>query len=226
GLHHLVYEVVDNSVDEALAGHADTIQVTLQKDGGVRVEDKGRGIPVAMHPTENKPTIEVVMTVLHAGGKFGGGGYAVSGGLHGVGVSVVNALSSRVEAEIHRDGYIWKISFKNGGVLDEALQEVGTTDKTGTTVTFYPDAEIFETTNFDFETLRGRFQQMAFLNKGLRITLTDEREEMAETITADEIAGETDNETLADAEAELQSEEDDETTSAEDTVRRVDYLYE
>src|SRR5699024_10240038 len=229
GLHHLVYEVVDNSVDEALAGHADTIQITLQKDGGVRVEDNGRGIPVAMHPTENKPTIEVVMTVLHAGGKFGGGGYAVSGGLHGVGVSVVNALSSRVEAEIHRDGYIWKISFKNGGVLDEALQEVGTTDKTGTTVTFYPDAEIFDTTEFDFETLRGRFQQMAFLNKGLRITQTDERDHMVETAAADEIAGETDTETLVEASAEIQADDDGEadgTEDAEDSIRMVDYMYE
>ncbi|NWN89178.1 MAG: DNA gyrase subunit B, partial [Micrococcaceae bacterium] len=228
GLHHLVYEVVDNSVDEALAGHADTIQVTLQKDGGVRVEDNGRGIPVAMHPTENKPTVEVVMTVLHAGGKFGGGGYAVSGGLHGVGVSVVNALSSRVVTEIHRDGSIWKISFKNGGLLDDALQQAGTTDRTGTTLTFYPDEEIFETTYFDFETLRARFQQMAFLNKGLRITLTDERDEVVEVSTADEIAGETDNETLVDAEAELQSDDASEEAEedAEDAVRRVDYLYE
>ena len=228
GLHHLVYEVVDNSVDEALAGHADTIDVTLQKDGGVRVEDNGRGIPVAMHPTENKPTVEVVMTVLHAGGKFGGGGYAVSGGLHGVGVSVVNALSSRVVTEIHRDGSIWKISFKNGGLLDDALQQAGTTDRTGTTLTFYPDEEIFETTYFDFETLRARFQQMAFLNKGLRITLTDERDEVVEVSTADEIAGETDNETLVDAEAELQSDDASEEAGedAEDAVRRVDYLYE
>ena len=225
GLHHLVYEVVDNSVDEALAGHADTIHVTIQKDGGVRVEDNGRGIPVAMHPTENKPTVEVVMTVLHAGGKFGGGGYAVSGGLHGVGISVVNALSSRVDVCISRDGYLWDISFKNGGMLDAALQQGESSETTGTTLTFYPDTEIFETTDFDFETLRARFQQMAFLNKGLRITLTDEREQMAETITADEIAGETDNETLAEAEAELQS-EDDEATAAEETVRRVDYLYE
>ncbi|WP_343957064.1 DNA topoisomerase (ATP-hydrolyzing) subunit B [Yaniella flava] len=228
GLHHLVYEVVDNSVDEALAGHADTINVTLQKDGGVRVEDNGRGIPVAMHPTENKPTVEVVMTVLHAGGKFGGGGYAVSGGLHGVGVSVVNALSSRVVTEIHREGSIWKISFKNGGLLDDALQQAGTTDRTGTTLTFYPDEEIFETTYFDFETLRARFQQMAFLNKGLRITLTDERDEVSEVSTADEIAGETDNETLVDAEAELQSDDafDETGEDTEDAIRRVDYLYE
>src|SRR5699024_59331 len=227
GLHHLVYEVVDNSVDEALAGHADTIHVTLQKDGGVRVEDNGRGIPVAMHPTENKPTVEVVMTVLHAGGKFGGGGYAVSGGLHGVGISVVNALSERVHVGICRDGYLWDISFKNGGMLDDALQQGEPTNKNGTTLTFYPNPEIFETTVFDFETLRARFQQMAFLNKGLRITLTDERENVTETDITDEIAGETDNETLADAEAELQSEGDDgEAAPAESTVRRVDYMYE
>jgi len=226
GLHHLVYEVVDNSVDEALAGYADTINVVLQKDGGVRVEDNGRGIPVEMHPTENKPTVEVVMTVLHAGGKFGGGGYAVSGGLHGVGVSVVNALSARVETEIRRDGHIWKISFKNGGILDTALQEVGTTDETGTTQTFYPDPEIFETTYFDFETIRARFQQMAFLNKGLRITLTDEREIIEETTYADEIAGETDSETLADAEAEIQADGDETAEATENTVRMVDYLYE
>lgn len=227
GLHHLVYEVVDNSVDEALAGHADTIHVTLQKDGGVRVEDNGRGIPVAMHPTENKPTVEVVMTVLHAGGKFGGGGYAVSGGLHGVGISVVNALSERVHVGICRDGYLWDISFKNGGMLDDALQQGEPTNKNGTTLTFYPDPEIFDTTVFDFETLRARFQQMAFLNKGLRITLTDEREDVIETVTTDEIAGETENETLADAEAELQSEGDDgEAAPAESTVRRVDYMYE
>src|SRR5699024_2180793 len=146
------------------------------------------------------PTVEVVMTVLHAGGKFGGGGYAVSGGLHGVSVSVVNALSARVETEIHRQGYIWNISFKNGGMLDNALQQGGTTDQTGTIVTFYPDPEIFETTYFDFETLRARFQQMAFLNKGLRLTLTDEREQAVETTTnADEIAGEANGETLAEA---------------------------
>lgn len=228
GLHHLVYEVVDNSVDEALAGHADTIHVNLQKDGGVRVQDNGRGIPVDMHPTENKPTVEVVMTVLHAGGKFGGGGYAVSGGLHGVGVSVVNALSARVETEIHRQGYIWNISFKNGGMLDNALQQGGTTDQTGTIVTFYPDPEIFETTYFDFETLRARFQQMAFLNKGLRLTLTDEREAAVETTSsADEIAGETTTETLADAEAEIQAEDGVEAAEEPETaVRRVDYMYE
>ncbi|MGQ3382893.1 MULTISPECIES: DNA topoisomerase (ATP-hydrolyzing) subunit B [Glutamicibacter] len=175
GLHHLVYEVVDNSVDEALAGYCDTINVTLQADGGVRCEDNGRGIPVDVHPTEGKPTVEVVMTILHAGGKFGGGGYAVSGGLHGVGISVVNALSRRVDTVVRRQGHAWRISFGNGGVTTSPLTQGEETELTGTSQTFYPDPEIFETTEFDFETLRARFQQMAFLNKGLRITLTDER---------------------------------------------------
>ncbi|MBD8042407.1 DNA topoisomerase (ATP-hydrolyzing) subunit B [Arthrobacter sp. Sa2BUA2] len=175
GLHHLVYEVVDNSVDEALAGFCDRIDVTLQADGGVRVSDNGRGIPVDMHPTENMPTVQVVMTILHAGGKFGGGGYAVSGGLHGVGISVVNALSARVETEIKRQGFVWRQSFENGGHPVGGLRQGDPTDETGTTQTFYPDPEIFESTEFDFETLRARFQQMAFLNKGLRIVLTDER---------------------------------------------------
>jgi len=175
GLHHLVYEVVDNSVDEALAGYCDTINVTLQADGGVRCEDNGRGIPVDVHPTEGKPTVEVVMTILHAGGKFGGGGYAVSGGLHGVGISVVNALSRRVDTVVRRQGHAWRISFGNGGVTTSPLTQGEATEATGTSQTFYPDPEIFETTEFDFETLRARFQQMAFLNKGLRITLTDER---------------------------------------------------
>ncbi|PTT70522.1 DNA topoisomerase (ATP-hydrolyzing) subunit B [Arthrobacter sp. HMWF013] len=175
GLHHLVYEVVDNSVDEALAGYCTHIEVVLQADGGVKVVDDGRGIPVDMHPTEHKPTVEVVMTILHAGGKFGGGGYAVSGGLHGVGISVVNALSSRVDTEVRRQGHVWRMSFADGGKPQGGLVQGQETDKTGTTQTFYPDAGIFESTEFDFETLRARFQQMAFLNKGLRITLTDER---------------------------------------------------
>lgn len=175
GLHHLVYEVVDNSVDEALAGYCTHIEVVLQADGGVKVVDDGRGIPVDMHPTEHKPTVEVVMTILHAGGKFGGGGYAVSGGLHGVGISVVNALSSRVDTEVRRQGHVWRMSFADGGKPQGGLVQGEETDKTGTTQTFYPDAGIFESTEFDFETLRARFQQMAFLNKGLRITLTDER---------------------------------------------------
>jgi DNA gyrase subunit B len=175
GLHHLVYEVVDNSVDEALAGYCTHIEVVLQADGGVKVVDDGRGIPVDMHPTEHKPTVEVVMTILHAGGKFGGGGYAVSGGLHGVGISVVNALSSRVDTEVRRQGNVWRMSFADGGKPQGGLVKGEATDTTGTTQTFYPDAGIFESTDFDFETLRARFQQMAFLNKGLRITLTDER---------------------------------------------------
>jgi DNA gyrase subunit B len=175
GLHHLVYEVVDNSVDEALAGYCDTIDVTLLADGGVRVRDNGRGIPVDMHPTEGRPTVQVVMTILHAGGKFGGGGYAVSGGLHGVGISVVNALSRRVETEVRRQGFVWHQSFADGGKPVGDLRKGEPTEETGTVQTFWPDPEIFEVTEFDFETLRARFQQMAFLNKGLKITLTDER---------------------------------------------------
>ncbi|WP_431813574.1 DNA topoisomerase (ATP-hydrolyzing) subunit B [Kocuria sp. cx-455] len=186
GLHHLVYEVVDNSVDEALAGYCDHIEITLQADGGVRVSDNGRGIPVDMHPSEGKPTVEVVMTILHAGGKFGGGGYAVSGGLHGVGISVVNALSSRVSTVVRRQGYEWRMNFAHGGVPQGQLQQGEATEETGTTQTFYPDPEIFETVDFDFETLRARFQQMAFLNRGLRITLTDERQKDE---SGEEIAG-------------------------------------
>ncbi|ROR96675.1 DNA gyrase subunit B [Salana multivorans] len=186
GLHHLVYEVVDNSVDEALAGYCDHIEVTLLADGGVRVVDNGRGIPVAIHPTEGKPTIEVVMTILHAGGKFGGGGYAVSGGLHGVGISVVNALSSRVESVVKRDGYTWRMTFTDGGKPLGGIERGEATAETGTSQTFWPDPTIFETTDFDFETLRVRFQQYAFLNKGLRITLTDERAEEER----DEVVGE------------------------------------
>ena len=177
GLHHLVYEVVDNSVDEALAGYCDTITVTLLADGGVRVTDNGRGIPVDMHPTEGKPTVEVVMTILHAGGKFGGGGYAVSGGLHGVGISVVNALSYKVETEVKRQGHVWRQTFADGGKPQGTLVKGEETDETGTQQTFWADPTIFETTDFDYETLRARFQQMAFLNKGLSITLTDERPE-------------------------------------------------
>ena len=189
GLHHLVYEVVDNSVDEALAGYASHIEVTIQADGGVRVQDDGRGIPVDDHPTEHKSTVEVVMTVLHAGGKFGGGGYAVSGGLHGVGISVVNALSKKVITEVHRQGYSWHISFANGGIPDSPLRRGKASQKTGTIQTFYPDPEIFETVEFDFETLRARFQQMAFLNKGLTISLTDERDQFE---GGDEVAEEED----------------------------------
>ncbi|WP_286157468.1 DNA topoisomerase (ATP-hydrolyzing) subunit B [Streptosporangium nondiastaticum] len=174
GLHHLVYEVVDNSVDEALAGHADTIDVTILSDGGVRVVDNGRGIPVGIVPSEGKPAVEVVLTVLHAGGKFGGGGYAVSGGLHGVGVSVVNALSTRVAVEVKTDGYRWTQDYKLG-VPTAPLQQNEATDEHGTSVTFWADGDIFETTEYSFETLSRRFQEMAFLNKGLTISLTDER---------------------------------------------------
>ena len=179
GLHHLVYEVVDNSVDEALAGYCTHIEVVLQADGGVKVTDDGRGIPVDIHPSEGKPTVEVVMTILHAGGKFGGGGYAVSGGLHGVGISVVNALSSRVDTEVRRQGHVWRMSFADGGKPQGGLVKGEEADETGTSQTFYPDPSIFESVEFDFETLRARFQQMAFLNKGLKITLTDERQAAA-----------------------------------------------
>ncbi|WP_127791733.1 DNA topoisomerase (ATP-hydrolyzing) subunit B [Agromyces sp. LHK192] len=176
GLHHLVYEIVDNSVDEALAGYATDIDVTILADGAVRVIDNGRGIPVDIHKTEGRSTVEVVLTVLHAGGKFGGGGYAVSGGLHGVGSSVVNALSTRLEVEVKRQGHVWRQQYRVGVPdaplsQDESIPE----SETGTTITFWPSPDIFETVEFDYETLRTRFQQYAFLNKGLRITLTDLR---------------------------------------------------
>lgn len=174
GLHHLVYEIVDNSVDEALAGHCDFIDVTILANGGLRCIDNGRGIPVDIHPVEQKSTVEVVLTVLHAGGKFGGGGYAVSGGLHGVGSSVVNALSTHLEVEVRRQGNVYRQSY-NSGVPEAPLVKEEASDITGTTITFWPNAEIFETVIFDYETLRARFQQMTFLNKGLTISLTDER---------------------------------------------------
>ena len=177
GLHHLVYEIVDNSVDEALAGYADTIDVTILADGGIRVVDNGRGIPVDPHSSDpTKSTVEVVLTILHAGGKFGGGAYAVSGGLHGVGSSVVNALSTRFEVEVKQKGHVWRHLFADGGMPQQALVKGEATSETGTTITFWPDATIFtETVDFDYDTLRTRFQQMAFLNKGLRIALRDER---------------------------------------------------
>ncbi|HRW20018.1 MAG TPA: DNA topoisomerase (ATP-hydrolyzing) subunit B [Dermatophilaceae bacterium] len=174
GLHHLVYEIVDNAVDEALAGEADTVDVTLLADGGVRVRDNGRGIPTGMNEAYGISTVELVLTQLHAGGKFGGGGYKVSGGLHGVGSSVVNALSSRLDAEIRQKGHAFRMTFDHGVPVAPLAREEAT-DETGTTITFWANGEIFETTTYDFETLRARFQQMAFLNKGLRITLTDER---------------------------------------------------
>ena len=174
GLHHLVYEVVDNSVDEALAGYCTEISVTLLADGGVRVIDNGRGIPVDIHPVEKKPALEVVLTVLHAGGKFGDGGYSVSGGLHGVGISVVNALSSNLTVVVQRDGFVWEQSYKLGVPTSPVEKGVATT-KTGTEVTFWPSVDIFETTDFSFEILSTRFREMAFLNKGLKIKLRDER---------------------------------------------------
>ena len=176
GLHHLVYEIVDNAVDEALAGYATEVHVTLLADGGVRVQDNGRGIPTDIHPVEGVSAVELVLTQLHAGGKFGGGGYKVSGGLHGVGSSVVNALSTRLEAEVRQKGHVFRMAFDHG-VPTAPLAQGEVSDETGTTITFWASPEIFESTDYSFETLRARFQQMAFLNKGLTITLTDEREE-------------------------------------------------
>ena len=175
GLHHLVYEIVDNSVDEALAGYCDTINVVITKDGWIKVKDNGRGIPTGIHPTEGISTVQVVLTILHAGGKFGGGGYAVSGGLHGVGASVVNALSTSLKVEVARDGSLWNQEYAIGVPL-APLSQGGSADYTGTTIEFLASPEIFETVEYDYETLRQRFQQMCFLNKGLRITLNDERD--------------------------------------------------
>lgn len=174
GLHHLVYEVVDNSVDEALAGYCTHIDVTILEDGGLRVIDNGRGMPVDIHEAENRPAIEVIMTTLHAGGKFGGGGYAVSGGLHGVGITVVNALSTNLTVQVKRDGKVYEQSYSIG-VPDAPLAIVGDSTETGTMVTFWPDGSIFDSTIFEFATLSRRFQEMAFLNRGLSIALTDLR---------------------------------------------------
>ncbi|MEY8315212.1 DNA topoisomerase (ATP-hydrolyzing) subunit B [Adlercreutzia muris] len=175
GLHHLVYEVVDNAVDEALAGYCDTIEVWIHPDNSISVNDNGRGIPVDKHPKEKIPTVEVVLTILHAGGKFGGEGYKVSGGLHGVGVSVVNALSTKVEVQVRRDGKTYEIDFDHGKTNNK-LHEVGPAKNTGTKVTFWPDPAIFtETTTYDYDTLAARFREMSFLNKGLKIILHDER---------------------------------------------------
>ncbi|AEB06137.1 DNA gyrase subunit B [Coriobacterium glomerans PW2] len=175
GLHHLVYEVVDNSVDEAMAGYCTRIGVTIHADNSVTVIDNGRGIPVDKHPVKRIPTLEVVMTILHAGGKFDNKAYKVSGGLHGVGISVVNALSHRVRVQVKRDGNIYEMVFSRGKTV-EKMHIVGSSRSTGTTITFWPDDEIFETTIFDYDTLRNRLQETAFLNRNLRITITDERE--------------------------------------------------
>ena len=176
GLHHLVYEIVDNSVDEALAGYCDHIEVTINKDNSITVVDNGRGIPVGIQAKAHKPAVEVVFTILHAGGKFGGGGYKVSGGLHGVGASVVNALSEWLEVNVYVDGYEYYQRYERGKVMCE-LQKIGPTEKRGTTVHFLPDKEIFEETVFDYKVLKQRLREIAFLTKGLRISLTDVREE-------------------------------------------------
>jgi DNA gyrase subunit B len=174
GLHHLVYEIVDNAVDEALAGYCTEIKVSLMPDGSLQVIDNGRGIPVDMHPIEKKPALEVVLTVLHAGGKFGDGGYSVSGGLHGVGSSVVNALSTKLSAEVKRDGFIWRQDYRLG-VPQAPVAKGEATTETGTTIAFWPSEDIFETTDFSFEVLSTRFREMAFLNRGLILSLTDLR---------------------------------------------------
>jgi len=176
GLHHLVYEIVDNSIDEALAGFCKNIEVTINEDNSITVIDDGRGMPVGIHPKMGKATVEVIMTVLHAGGKFGGGGYKVSGGLHGVGASVVNALSEYCEVTVKREGFIWQQKYSRGNVLCD-LTKIGESDEHGTKVLFKPDHEIFEDTVFDFEVLSSRLRELAFLNKGIAITLIDKREE-------------------------------------------------
>ena len=178
GLHHLVYEIVDNSIDEAMAGFCDNIEVILTKEGSAKVIDNGRGIPTGPNAQTGKSTLEVAVTMLHAGGKFGGGGYKVSGGLHGVGVSVVNALSKKMIATVKRDGVIVQQEYERGVATNE-VHQIGTTDETGTTIEFFPDPEIFESVYFDYETLRARLREMAFLNKGIRISIRDERVEPA-----------------------------------------------
>lgn len=179
GLHHLVWEIVDNSIDEALAGYCKNIEIIINKDNSITVKDDGRGIPVGIHEKTGISTVETVYTVLHAGGKFGGGGYKVSGGLHGVGASVVNALSSFVTVTVYKDGKIHETKFANGGKIVQKLTVIGDCDinRTGTTVTFKPDDSIFDTTIYDYETLKVRTRELAFLNKGLCLTLRDDRDD-------------------------------------------------
>ncbi|MBR7742566.1 DNA topoisomerase (ATP-hydrolyzing) subunit B [Phycicoccus sp. BSK3Z-2] len=217
GLHHLVWEIVDNAVDEALAGYADTIDVTLMADGAVRVKDNGRGIPTDIHPTEGVSAVELVLTQLHAGGKFGGGGYKVSGGLHGVGSSVVNALSTRLDVCVRQKGHAHRMGFA-GGVPTGPLTREEATEETGTTITFWASPDIFETTSYDYETLRSRFQQYAFLNKGLTITLVDERVPQTD---ADEID-------LDDVDQTEQVEATDDTSgeTRTTTAKKVSYRYD
>ncbi|MHA3705200.1 DNA topoisomerase (ATP-hydrolyzing) subunit B [Jatrophihabitans sp. YIM 134969] len=215
GLHHLVWEVVDNSVDEALAGYCDRIEVSLLADGGVRVKDNGRGIPVDMHPQYKKPGVEIALTVLHGGGKFDGEAYAVSGGLHGVGISVVNALSTKVDVEIDKDGFHWHQVYTDQ--KPGPLEKQGATRKTGTTVTFWADDAIFETTEYSFETISRRLQEYAFLNKGLTIVLRDER---PKKVVIDEDAGEAAAETEPDATAVT------EVATKAVKVKEIVYLYE
>ena len=179
GLHHLIYEIVDNSVDEALAGYCSEIHITVNEDESVTVQDNGRGIPVGIKADSGKSAMELVHTVLHAGGKFGDGGYKVSGGLHGVGASVVNALSEKMVVEVHRDGYIWKQSYLRG-VPSHPVEKMGETQTTGTRTTFWPDSEIFEITEIDREVISTRLREMAFLNKGLKIVFTDGKTEQTE----------------------------------------------
>ncbi|MDN5717931.1 MAG: ATP-binding protein, partial [Janibacter sp.] len=218
GLHHLVWEIVDNAVDEAMAGHADTIDVTLMDNGAVRVKDNGRGIPTDIHEAEGMSAVELVLTQLHAGGKFGGGGYKVSGGLHGVGSSVVNALSKRMDVCVRQKGYAHRMSFEHGVPLG-SLEREEETDATGTTITYWANDEIFETVEYDWETIRARFQQMAFLNKGLTINLVDER--VPETTEADQ------DEDLDEVDADITEVVDsEEQTAAPKKARKVSYRYD
>ena len=225
GLHHLVWEIVDNSVDEALAGYADSIVVTLMADGAVRVKDDGRGIPTDVHVGEGVSAVELVLTQLHAGGKFGGGGYKVSGGLHGVGSSVVNALSTRLDVCVRQKGYAHRMTFDNG-VAVAPLERMEETQDTGTTITFWANPDIFDSVEYDYETIRARFQQTAFLNKGLSVTLIDERVEQRPTAGEDSDL----DEDLDDVDADITEVEDEEAaqegTAKTRTARTVTYKYD